>query len=144
MTNATPGEGLIPGVKMIDRDHREMSEVLQEIRNQIATGKPRNETNRLLSELALVTRSHFALEEGMMAATDYPGTVLHRLRHQWMMDQIKALTSCPGRKDLVLAVPLLELFSESHVAHMNTEDLGFGLWLNGGVGSLRGRLKYPV
>lgn len=132
MTTATLGDGLTLGVRMLDRDHSELSEVLLELQSQITMGKAQSVTSNLLSDLSRAMRSHFALEEGMMAASRFPGMAVHQLRHQWMMEQMKALSALTSRGALILNEPLLILFSESHFAHLYTEDVNLGLWLNQG------------
>jgi len=131
MTTATPHNGLTIGVRMMDRDHREIAEVLDEIKIQLATGKAQSTTERLIGDLARATRSHYILEEGIMAAANYPGMALHRLRHQWMMEQLKAVVPQSRRRNFALNLALLQLFSESHSDHVHTDDLRYGMWLNG-------------
>jgi hypothetical protein len=47
-----------------------------------------------------------------------------------MTDQMRALTTRCRKEGYVLDGPLLDLLSESHFAHMQTEDMTYGLWLN--------------
>jgi hemerythrin-like metal-binding protein len=123
--------GLSVGVKMMDRDHMELSEMVLELNLDAAAGKPWDRTGRLLKDMARALGSHFSMEQTMMESTRYPGATIHRLRHEWMIDQMRVLaTRC--KKDGVEANRiLLELLSESHFAHMQTEDFRYGLWLNG-------------
>jgi hemerythrin-like metal-binding protein len=131
MRRTASGDSPSVGVKMLDRDHRELSEILREIQSQIAVGAAGRMTSRIFGDLLRATRSHFSLEEEMMAATKFPGLAVHRLRHQWMTDQIESLAVRDGSQGLILDEPILQLFSESHLTHVHTEDLNYGLWLNG-------------
>ena len=101
-----------------------------ELNNQAAAGQPWDRTGPLLRELTRATVSHFSLEEAMMDTARYPHAVIHRLRHEWMIDQMRVLLARSRESGLAANEPLLELLSESHDAHMHTEDLRFGLWLN--------------
>jgi len=123
-------DGLV-GVKMIDRDHAELSEMALELKLQAAAGRQWTLTSPLLRELARATASHFALEETMMESTNYPGALLHRLQHQWMVDQMRTLTARCRTSGLQANEMLLNLFVESHFAHVGRDDLHYGLWLNG-------------
>jgi len=123
-------DGLV-GVRMIDRDHAELSEMTLELKLQAAAGRQWTLTSPLLRELARATVSHFALEETMMESTNYPGALLHRLQHQWMVDQVRTLTARCRRSDLQANEMLLNLLVESHFAHVGRDDLHYGLWLNG-------------
>jgi hemerythrin len=122
------------GVKMMDRDHVEISEMVLELNLEAAAGKPWDRTGRLLKEVSRALVSHFELEQTMMETTRYPGLALHRLRHEWMIDQMRILMARCKQDGVASNQILLELLSESHFEHMQTEDLGYGLWLNADMG----------
>ena len=118
------------GITVIDCDHQFISELLLEINfNAAKEGDPRRQIRRL-KQLAHLTRSHFRLEEGMIAAARYPGLAVHSLRHEWMMEQIRRLAAYwSGKKNAMTREPM-GLLWESHTAHMESEDRAFGLWLD--------------
>jgi hemerythrin len=107
-----------------------MSEAIQELQTKVIGNQDRSLTGRLLRKLAHVTLTHFALEEGMMAATRYPELVLHRLNHQRMMERLRSLVACHKRGSLTLNSHSLGFLSEWHSAHVEDDDLNYGLWLN--------------
>jgi hemerythrin len=119
------------GVRILDCDHREMSEMMIEIRADLMTGKERMRTGLLLRKLAKFSATHFALEEGMMAAVGYPGTALHSLRHQRLAEQMEAHRALYNRANSILNDNAIWSLTQAHIGHMEAEDLGFGLWLNG-------------
>lgn len=122
------------GIKMLDRDHTEISELLLEINFNAAKDGAAGRQIRRLGELSRVTRSHFLLEEGMMAATKYPGLAVHRLRHAWMMEQIRRLAAYWSRERDALTREPMGMLWESHIAHVESEDRAYGLWLGGSDG----------
>jgi len=124
--------GLAPsvGVKMMDRDHEEISGMVLELNAQAAAEKPWDRTGPLLRELIRATGCHFSLEEAMMTAAKYPHAAIHRLRHEWMIDQMRVLLARSRQSGFAANEPLLGLLAESHFAHVAAEDLRFGLWLN--------------
>ena len=117
------------GIKMIDRDHHEISELLLEINFNAARDEDAARKIRRLRDLARVTRSHFLLEDLMMAETKYPGLALHRMRHEWMMEQIRQLAAYWGREKRALTLEPMGLLWESHIEHVESEDRAYGLWL---------------
>lgn len=129
MDMSTPSHDL--GIKMIDRDHQEISGLLLEINFNAARDEDTDRKIRRLCDLSRVTRSHFLLEEVMMAETNYPGLILHRLRHQWMMEQIRQLAAYWGRQKNALTREPMALLWESHIAHIESEDRSYSLWLHG-------------
>jgi len=130
MRHTPAAGGLIVGVKMMDRDHEEISGMVLELNLQATVDKPWEQSGALLRDLMRATASHFSLEEGMMKTARYPQAAIHRLRHEWMIDQMRVLLARSRESGLAANGLLVELLSESHFAHMHAEDQGFGLWLN--------------
>jgi hemerythrin-like metal-binding protein len=117
------------GIKMIDRDHQAISELLLEINFNAAREEDASRKLRRLRDLARITRSHFLLEEWMMAATQYPGLAVHRMRHAWMLEEIKRLAAYWGKERTVQTREPIGLLWESHIEHVESEDRAYGLWL---------------
>jgi hemerythrin len=118
-------------MKVIDRDHREISDLLVEINFNVARDGDAGRRIHSLRDLARATRSHFLLEEGMMDATQFPGVALHRMRHQWMLQQIGHLAAYWGKEKNALTREPIALLWESHIAHLEGEDRAYGSWLIG-------------
>jgi len=115
---------------MLDRDYREMAEAIQELKGCIVKGSQRNLTVSLLRKLELFSLAHFALEEGMMAATNYPWMDLHRIGHQCFTGQLAELIARCNRADFMPNDPSVEYLSEAHLNHVQKDDLLYGFWLN--------------
>jgi len=126
------GKGSHPsvGVKMLDRDHDHLSEILEEIQFRAAAGLAGGRTVEMVRRLAQTMQAHFTLEEGMMALTRYPGTAIHRLQHQLLVDQVNALATQHGRNARGLHAQLLNFFANSHYKHIGDADMDYGLWLS--------------
>lgn len=120
------------GVRLMDRDHDHLSEILGEIQFRVSAGLGSAKTGEMLRRLARHLRLHFDLEEGMMAASQYPGIAIHQLRHELLVDQVNALTTHRGRKALERNVELLNLLVTSHIKHVGHSDMHYGIWLNAG------------
>jgi hemerythrin-like metal-binding protein len=119
------------GIRVIDRDHREISELLVEINFNVSRDRDVGHRIHSLRELARATRSHFLLEEALMDVSKFPGLALHRLRHKWMLGQIWQLANCWGKQKNALTREPIGLLWESHAEHVEREDSAYGLWLDG-------------
>jgi hemerythrin len=117
-------------IRIIGRDHQEIAEILLEINFNADKDGDVGERLRRLKTLERITRSHFMLEEGMMTAADYPGVGIHVLRHEWMLDQIKRMAGYWDRRSDALLTREPILLWESHIAHSETEDRAFTVWMN--------------
>jgi len=130
MDSMTNKRELSVGVKMLDCDHRELFETIKELQTMAAGDVDPRRTSSLLSKLAEFTLTHFALEEGMMSATKFPGMALHRLHHQRLAKHAAELASRYNRGGLGLDSNSLGFLSELHADHVQQDDLHYGLWLN--------------
>ena len=130
MNLTTSNDELSVGVRILDCDHREMVDALFEIQRALTTGEDPRRTGSLLRKLANFSLTHFALEEGMMVATKYPGLARHRLNHQRMVGRMRSLASRHRADGLTLDHNSVSLLSELHTAHIHHDDLHYGLWLN--------------
>lgn len=128
MEFTTESGELSVGVKMLDCDHREMLQAIHDL--HAATMQDRSLTGPLLRRLADFTLTHFALEEGMMHATKYPGITLHRLHHQYLVGELKALIASHQQRELALTPSSLSSLSAWHAEHVHQDDLHYGIWLN--------------
>jgi len=116
-------------VTIIGRDHAEIAGMLQELDLQASTAAPSTRTDPLLRELIRTTLSHFAVEEAMMEATRYEVAWFHRLGHQLMTNQLRALAASCRKGGLQQNAHLLNLIIESHFVHVKNEDQDYTLWL---------------
>ena len=119
------------GMQMLDRDHRAISEILVELNGLVAREACPALQLRLLKELGQLSAVHFALEEGMMSATRYPSLPAHQLRHRRMAEEIRRVTASWSAKTAPALVQPAGLLWESHILHVENEDLDFGRWVNG-------------
>lgn len=130
MDLTTSNGELSVGVRMLDCDHRVLFETINELMTAVASDADPRRTGSLLRKLADFTMTHFALEEGMMVATKFPGMAQHRLHHQQITEKVAALASRLNRGGRTLDTPSLSFLSELHADHVQRDDLHYGLWLN--------------
>ena len=116
--------------RILNRDHRELSETIEDLQADMIAGKDRGRTAPLLHKLTRFTRTHFALEEGIMAAAEYPGLAMHSVMHQMMMQQLRAFNSSYSRGRTKQGVNLPMFLAEWHIAHTRNEDMHLDRWLN--------------
>jgi hemerythrin-like metal-binding protein len=107
-----------------------MSETIHEVMTGIDQDMDPDRTGSLLRKLAKFSLVHFGLEEGMMRATGYPGMDPHRLNHQRITEQLNGLVARHGRGGLVQKRGALSFLHELHSAHVRTDDLRYGEWLD--------------
>lgn len=118
------------GVRLIDSDHNRITSLLAELRHVLASGDSMQRSRTLLDKLRQILFAHFALEESVMQAVRYPYFGKHRLEHQWLAEQARALALRIRHRSDIQNDPLAQFFVQAHLSHMQQGDLQFGIWLN--------------
>lgn len=118
------------GIAVFDKQHEEIVTAINTLQQAVEAGKDRSVTAPLLSKLAALTIAHFQSEEAMMAASKYPGLMLHALKHQRLLDQLTAFQARHGRDSSPMNKHSLNFLRDWVSTHIRSDDLNFGLWQN--------------
>lgn len=78
------------GVRLIDRDHKELVEQVNALHEQISETGTEAQIAANLAFLARYVKEHFTREEALMAEYGYPDLVPHRASHHKLADKIHA------------------------------------------------------
>ncbi len=117
------------GIRILDCDHREMSETIKDIHADLLAGKDRGQTLEHLKKLALFAGSHFAMEEEVMSAAKYEGLHEHSLRHERMEQQIQAFLALYNRGAITMDRDSVNFVRDWNTIHVGNDDKRFDIWL---------------
>ena len=131
MSRVNRSRNLSVGLKMIDRDHKEIHDLLHELHCGANQQSGQARLVSLLRQLERLSSSHFSLEEGMMTATRFPGESLHRMRHEWMLEEIRRTLFAWMHPSFPATEHTSSMLLGSHTDHVEHEDLRFDAWLDG-------------
>ena len=81
------------GVAEIDRQHKELVRLVNEMHEAMAQGQGKVVLGDVLGKLIDYTRKHFAMEEGLMQKHGYPDFPDHKDKHDKMTAKVLALQS---------------------------------------------------
>jgi hemerythrin len=118
------------GIGDFDNEHREIVDALNALQIAVESGNGQSVTGPLLLKLARDTVAHFKAEEEMMDAAKYPGMVLHRMKHQHLLEQLNAFLTRYSRNHATMDRHSLNFLRDWVTTHIQSEDMNFGLWLN--------------
>ena len=118
------------GIGIFDQQHREIVDEINEVQAAVEGGMEQSVTGPLLTRLAGDTMDHFKAEEAMMAAAKYPGLMLHGMKHQRLLEQLKAFLGRYNRDGSMMDRHSLNFLRDWATTHIQSEDMNFGLWLN--------------
>jgi hemerythrin len=124
-------ESLATGALAIDSQHRAWIQRYNDFIAAINAHKGPDVTRNTLAFLIDYTRSHFALEEKAMAATDYPETGEHKAKHE---DLLKTLANLESDLDEegpthALAEHIQKFLGNWLVNHIKAVDVRLGAHL---------------
>jgi diguanylate cyclase (GGDEF)-like protein/hemerythrin-like metal-binding protein/PAS domain S-box-containing protein len=116
----------LTGVKIIDEQHRQMVQTVNDLNRIIAVGCDDAELQKLLSELLAFTRTHFATEEMLMAKYGYPGVEGHQRQHVGLLSDLQALAERfkPG-----VELEILQSIKDWLLGHIQQSDKPLGAYL---------------
>lgn len=123
-------EKLSVGVKAIDDQHTVLFNTINELHAAMLKGQARTIIGELLCRLLLYTRNHFAAEEEMMAAANYPGLSQHKILHRDLTKQVEGYIARFEKGDITLSHDLAAFLSDWLKSHIQNVDQSYGPHLN--------------
>jgi len=133
------------GVKLIDDDHRELFETVNELHAEIkATPSPRK-MREITDRLTRYAQEHFEREEHLMAEYNYPHLIEHRQKHHNFIRMVYAIrkieAECPDRLDPQRLLVFLEGWLRRHILK---EDKAYEPALRGDYGRRKSDITEPL
>jgi hemerythrin len=118
------------GVKSLDSQHTVLFDILNDLHAAMMKGEAQTMTGPLLRKLIDYTRTHFQAEEGLLAASKYPGLEAHRALHRTLMQQVEDYSARFDRGEITLNLHLLNFLRDWLTNHIQKTDHEYGPWLN--------------
>jgi hemerythrin-like metal-binding protein len=114
----------------IDSLHQEIFRKASDLHAAVLAGRPRDTLAELLAGLVKHTQAHFAIEESLMLASQYPGYPRHKARHEALSDKLLGY-----RPDDVVSLEAMQSLKDWVVQHIGEEDRELGRYLARGTGA---------
>ncbi len=130
MALMTFGQDYSVGVETVDSQHKGLFDIVNELHGAMLKGQAQKLTGPLLNKLVSYTLTHFATEEEMMTATQYPGLEAHKAEHVNLVKQVAEYVERHERGEVTLNLHLLNFLRDWLANHILKVDKEFGPWLN--------------
>jgi hemerythrin len=117
------------GLRLIEVDHREIECLIGDLQPAVALGRDKELNLHLLEKLNGFAHMHFALEEGMMSATDYPNLAAHVRSHQTLLAQLDGFIALYRKDRLTLDQESLAFLFLWYAAHSQNDDARYAEYL---------------
>lgn len=112
------------GVEAMNRDHREILDVMNELFDAQGAGNSGTSINTLVARLGEVCTLHFSREEEYMRQTGYPGFVAHKALHEKLLTRYRdfatAIRTAGGNADAAF-FNFLKFWLNSHIKGLDTK-----------------------
>jgi hemerythrin-like metal-binding protein len=117
------------GVESIDREHRALFELFNDLHSSILRGETHSLTAEKLERLVQYTEEHFADEERLMAESGYPKLEEHCRSHRALTEQVQGMMDDLKRSQSVMNLPALKFLNEWVTLHILREDRSYVPWM---------------
>lgn len=117
------------GIARIDQQHRRLVGFLNELYEAMQAGQGREALGRVLGDLLLYTKTHFAAEEQLMKIHGYPGYDDHRQRHERMTQKVKELNEQFRTGALASPIQMTNFLKDWLSKHILETDKQYGPFL---------------
>ncbi len=122
-------DGYAIGVRIIDEQHKELVALLNGLYEAMHAGKGRDALGRVLTGLIRYTRLHFATEEQLMRANDYPDYERHKEKHEKMAAKVLELKAAYEAETISSPVQISNFLKNWLARHILGTDKAFGDYL---------------
>ena len=113
---------LAVGHSAIDRDHQRLVGLINELGDAMGAGQGKDVCGGVVDDLVSYTKTHFAMEERLMAAHNFAGASEHRTEHLRLVKQVVDFQDQYQSGKATLSVSLLHFLMEWLTHHILESD----------------------
>lgn len=117
------------GIPKIDQQHQKLVGFLNELYEAMQAGKGKDTLGKVLNDLLLYTKTHFAAEEQVMSTHRYPGYEDHKARHDKMARKVKDLHEQFRQGSLASPIQITNFLKDWLAKHIMETDKKYGPFL---------------
>jgi len=106
----------------IDRDHRHLVDLVNQLHTATSQGRGREVVQRVLDELLAYTRDHLSREEAMMRSVGFPSLKQHQIGHAHFIAQLEELKRQYEAGSITVASQLSSVLRDWLSLHIRRSD----------------------
>jgi hemerythrin len=118
------------GYAQIDEQHKRLFELAEEMHNAMTAGKGKQILSKTLSSLIAYTKAHFATEERLMQAYQYPDYASHKAAHDALTAKVVKFEKEFQTAGLSTTISLLPFLRDWLMHHIGETDKKIAAYLN--------------
>lgn len=117
-------------IQAFDAQHHKLIGMINELHEAMRVGQGKQALQKILAGLVDYTQTHFAAEEKLMLAHNYPGYLAHKAEHDALTKKVLELQAQYQADEIVLALPVMEFLKDWLTHHILNTDKKYGPYLN--------------
>ena len=117
------------GIDQIDRQHKKIVSFLNELYAAMQDGKGNDVLGKVLSDLVVYTKTHFATEEKLMERHNYPDFQNHKNVHEKMAAKVLDLNQQFRDGVVTSPIQITNFLKKWLTSHINDTDKKYGPYL---------------
>ncbi len=117
-------------VEEIDRQHKELVAMLNELHSAMMERKGSEVLGKIIDGLADYTIYHFSTEEDFFDQFNYPDAAIHKQQHAAFVERVSSFRSRVASGDATISIEVLDFLAGWVYKHIRGSDREFGPFLN--------------
>lgn len=117
-------------VEKLDGQHTVLFDILNDLHAAMMKGEAHTMTGPLLQKMLDYTRTHFAAEEKLLEASNYPGFNEHHKIHAGLIAQVEDYIARFEKGEISLSLHLINFLRDWLTNHIQKTDKDYSGWLN--------------
>ncbi len=117
-------------VDEIDNQHQEMLGLVNNLHSSVESRTDKNILKKMLAELVVYTRMHFATEEQLMEQHDYPHHIEHKQEHRLLLQHLEFLLGAVSIGKYPTFFSDYDISTDWMFMHISGSDKKLGEFLN--------------
>ena len=117
------------GIDKIDRQHQKLVTFLNELYEAMQQGKGKDVLGKVLTDMVLYTKTHFATEEQLMSQYGFPEYSGHKAIHEKMAAKVLSLKKQFTDGSLSSPIQITNFLKDWLAKHINETDKKYSAFL---------------
>jgi hemerythrin len=117
-------------IKEFDDQHHKLIEMINTLHDAMSSGKGVQVMGGVLDDLAKYTATHFAAEEKVMLAHNYPGYLAHKMEHERLTARVLEILTQYQDRQVTLTLGVMKFLQDWLISHIQGTDQKYTAYLN--------------
>lgn len=129
MALLTWSDKLSVGVRKFDEEHKQLVRLVNQLHEAMKSGQGKQVMSGILQSLVSYTRNHFAAEERLLQAHNYPDYAQHKKEHNLLTLSVLDLQKQYQEGTIFLSQKVMDFLKDWLASHIQGQDMAYGPFL---------------